>query len=75
MHTRDEQLEIVALNETDWVIYDRREELSTGCGVLGFVTRIAGVYQVLTLATPAQPQFFSSFRSAIDTFADDAVFA
>jgi hypothetical protein len=70
-----DQLEVVTLTDSDWVIYDRREEQSAGCGVVGFVTRVAGIYEVLSLANPTAPQFFSTLRSAVNAFVDEAVFA
>lgn len=71
----DGQIEVVALNNTDWVIYDRGEGLATGCGVIGFVIHVAGIYQVSKLASPADPQFFSTLRGSIDAFVDEDAFA
>ncbi len=74
-HTQDEQIEVVRLNETDWVIYDRRQESVTGCGVVGFVNHVAGVYELLQLSTPAEPHFFSTLHDAVDVFQPDPVLA
>ncbi|MES2169953.1 MAG: hypothetical protein V4479_04435 [Actinomycetota bacterium] len=67
-YTHDEQIEVVKLNETDWVIYDRLQESVTGCGVVGFVNHVAGVYELLQLSAPTEPQFFSALHDAIDVF-------
>ncbi|MCU1413301.1 MAG: hypothetical protein JWN80_641 [Microbacteriaceae bacterium] len=67
-YTHDEQIEVVKLNETDWVIYDRLQESVTGCGVVGFVNHVAGVYELLKLSAPAEPEFYSTLRDAVDVF-------
>jgi hypothetical protein len=66
--TGNAQIEVVKLNETDWVIYDRLQESVTGCGVVGFVNHVAGVYELLTLSSPAEPQFFATLHDAVDVF-------
>ncbi len=68
MNTQDEPIEVVKLHSDDWVIYDRRQEQTTGCGVVGFVTLVAGVYELLQLSSPAEPQFFATLGAAIGVF-------
>lgn len=75
MYAHDDQIEVVTLNDTDWVIYDRLEEHATGCGVVGFITRVAGIYEVLKLASPAAPQFFATLAGAVDAFVAEVSFA
>jgi hypothetical protein len=65
---QDDQIEVVKLNSDDWVIYDRRQEQQTGCGVVGFVTYVAGLYELLQLSSPSTPQFFASLHDAVDLF-------
>ncbi len=67
---QDDQIEIVKLSGDEWVIYDRRQERQTGCGVVGFVTRVAGLYELLQLSAPAEPQYFDSLHAAVDLFCE-----
>jgi hypothetical protein len=67
---QDDQIEVVELHGDDWVIYDRRQEQRTGCGVVGFVTHVAGLYELLELSAPAEPQYFDSLRAAVDVFCE-----
>jgi hypothetical protein len=68
VNTQDDQIEVVKLHSDDWVIYDRRQEQISGCGVVGFVTLVAGVYELLQLSVPTEPQFFATLHEAIDIF-------
>jgi hypothetical protein len=68
VNTQDDQIEVVKLHSDDWVVYDRRQEKISGCGVVGFVSLVAGVYELLELSKPAEAQFFTSLHDAIDVF-------
>ncbi|MCU1513443.1 MAG: hypothetical protein JWO10_533 [Microbacteriaceae bacterium] len=67
-----ETIEIVKLTGDDWVVSDRRVEETSGCGVVGFVTHIAGLYELTQLTSPNTPQFFATLHDAVDACTSDA---
>ena len=60
-----EGLAVLAISSTQWVVSDPGKDRHDGTGLLGYIERIDGVYELTSLSDPAGLTRCSSLREAL----------